>query len=457
MANAAKSAAATTSDAGAELMLSKATPVNLSAWPLARIPLAAGVSLGVSQVDILDTVGVKVHAFLENALDASVSAPVPEDAGFTLTDSRGRALRMLSRVRVNGRTGVKELVVAPGKRVPLMLLYAAAEPGEVRATLRVGSRAVVGEIPVRMAGVAGGTSGTGKSANSASGAAGATQQGAGTRVTLGDVALTPPRGWGRADQKGIPIFLEPSSSGKDVSFIAVSPASRVRGPLRDWVRSQWQGKSESAMGEWNEIGNGGSIEGSIWTSEKRADGVEVFRRYRAVQVNDRAMLLVGTSTSLARDRQMIDRMYDVSSSVTIGGKGPGGEEPELPPAPQPAPVPAPRPAPKPEAAPKPAPPRSEPAPAPAAGKPNFVGTYFSWGTINTKLLILPNGTWETAQSKGRWTSKDRMIVLDGNAQGWCGGRGILNAEETQLSFDCVSKDGFAMNISFAKYSKEIQR
>lgn len=94
----------------------------------------------------------------------------------------------------------------------------------------------------------------------------------------------------------------------------------------------------------------------------------------------------------------------------------------------------------------------------AARAPDFVGTYFSWGVVNTKLLILPNGTWETAQSEGHWRSGGgRMIILDGNARGWCGGKGILNDDETQLSFDCVSEDGFPMNVTFAKHSRSIER
>jgi hypothetical protein len=451
MGNAVKSAAATAGDAAADASLSNASPVNLERWSLQVVPLAAGVGLRVSQVDIVDSVGVRVHAVLENALDAPVRVSIPPDSAFTLTDVRGRRLASMSRVRVDGRTGVREVTVPPAKRVPVRLLFRAGDADAVRAILRVGPRGEVGEIPVRLAGVAGGGGSTSGAPRADAGGAQA-----GGRVAIGDLELAPPAGWQRADQKGVPIFLDPTSTSRVVSFIAVHPPVPLRGTLRDFVRGEFFSKSERLLGDFGESAGVDSRDAGVWTSEKRADGMEVFRRYRAVQVGDRVALLIGTTNDFDRDRAMLDRMYEVAGSVTIAGRGPGATSR---PAPAPTPGTRPTPAPTPPATPA-APPGKTPAPAPAAqgGKPNFVGTYFSWGMINTKLLILANGTWETAQSKGKWSyGGGRMIVLDGNAKGWCGGRGILNAEETQLSFDCVSKDGFPMNVSFAKHSREIER
>ncbi len=469
MGNAAKSAALTAADAAAEASLAKATPVNLTGWKLPVVPLALGVGIGVSQVDLADSVGLRVHAWIENALDAPAVVRIPPDSAFTLTDATGRQLAAMSRVRVNGKTGQRELTVPAATRVPVRLLFRAAAPGVVRAVLRVGPNATLGEIPVRLEGVADGAGGRAAPEGAPAGDA---------RVALGDLALAPPAGWQRADQKGVPIFLDPTSTTKVVSFIAVHPPVPVRGTLRDFVRGEFFSANERLLGDFQESATGDSRDAGVWTSEKRADGMEVFRRYRAVQVGDRAALLIGTTNDFGRDRAMLDRMYEVAASVTIGGRGPGARVEPRPASPAPAPVPAPtpvkptpvkptpakptpvkpapvKPAPSPAPAPAPAPP---PTRAAAGGKPNFVGTYFSWGMINTKLLILANGTWETAQSKGKWTyGGGRMVVLDGNARGWCGGRGILNDDETQLNFDCVSKDGFPMNTSFAKHSKEIER
>ena len=293
--NAAKEVALTSLDAAAELSLSKASPVDLASWDLVPVPLTTGIALGVAGVDIVDTVGVRVRAYLENATDVPLKVRVPDEKAFAMVDARGRSLRLLSRMRVNGRTGQGEVSVPGGKRVPLVLLYGPTSPDADRATLQLNGRTAIAELPVRMSGVA---------------------QGAATGG--------------------------------------------------------------------NAFGEQGGSEPPAWTP---------------------------------------------------------------PPQPQPHPQPAPA----------PAQPKRAPTKSTTAG-PNFVGTYFSWGMINTKLLILANGSWETAQSRGKWTrGGGRMIVLDGNAQGWCGGRGILNDDETQLSFDCVSKDGFPMNISFAKHSKEIER
>ncbi|HEY0995981.1 MAG TPA: hypothetical protein VGD77_08320 [Gemmatimonadaceae bacterium] len=459
MGNAAKSAAATAADAAAEVALSNAAPVALDGWPLQVVPLAAGVGLRVSRVDITDTVGVRLHAFLDNALDAPVKVALPPDSAFTLTDARGRRLAPMARVRVDGHAGVREVTVPPGKGLPVRLLFRAGDAGVVRATFRVGPRGEVGEIPVRLAGIAGGASGAsgagGARAGNArdGGAERAAGQGTG-RVAVGDLELAPPAGWQRADQKGVPIFLDPTSTSRVVSFIAVHPPVPLRGTLRDFVRGEFFSKSEQLLGDFGESVGADSRDAGVWTSEKRADGMEVFRRYRAVQVGDRVALLIGTTNDFDRDRAMLDHMYAVAGSVTIAGRGPGAAA-----VARPVPSPAPR---QPSPVTPPPPPSRSPTPAAGhsarEGTPDFVGTYFSWGIINTKLLILANGTWETAQSRGRWShGGGRMIVLDGNARGWCGGRGILNAEGTQLNFDCVSKDGFPMNISFARHSKEIER
>lgn len=458
MGNAAKSAAATAADAAAEVALSNASPVTLDGWPLQVVPLAAGVGLRVSQVDIIDTVGVRVHAFLENALDAPVKVALPPDSAFTLTGARGGRLAPMARVRVDGHAGVREVTVPAGKRLPVRLLFRAGDAGVVRASFRVGPRGEVGEIPVRLAGVAGGAGAGSRASGSLAGRARddgtGSAAGQGGRVAIGDLELAPPAGWQRADQKGVPIFLDPTSTSRVVSFIAVHPPVPLRGTLRDFVRGEFFSKSERLLGDFGESAGADSRDAGVWTSEKRADGMEVFRRYRAVQVGDRVALLIGTTNDFNRDRAMLDRMYEVAGSVTIAGRGPGAASR---PAPTPVSTPTPAPSSTPVSKPTPAP-VPTPTPAPQGGKPNFVGTYFSWGMINTKLLILANGTWETAQSKGKWTyGGGRMIVLDGNAKGWCGGRGILNAEETQLNFDCVSKDGFPMNVSFAKHSKEIER
>lgn len=306
------------------------------------------------------------------------------------------------------------------------------------------------------------------------------------RFRTGDVQASMPPGW-TADRIGDALrFTRPTAPGAAVEYVIVHPPRKVTGEPVAWLLKNLETRNEDRLVEpklYHEEGETMYI--SHDTREPIGGGRETYREYRVPVFGDEAVMVVSHSIAghpvgpISRAARWIAQSVTLrgiasdprtAAALTAAGFESSPPPPEMagPPlkrrtASRPAPT---RPTPQREPATKRIIPAKQGASAPArtaaptskAAKPNFVGTYFSWGIVNTKLLILPNGTWETAQSKGKWThGGGRVILFDGNARGWCGGRGILNEEETQLSFDCVSKDGFPMNVSFAKNSKEIIR
>ncbi len=80
----------------------------------------------------------------------------------------------------------------------------------------------------------------------------------------------------------------------------------------------------------------------------------------------------------------------------------------------------------------------------------FVGEWYAYGPVGTRLVIKADGTWDTGMSQGRWTAQGDRIEMDGNARGWCDGKGRLE-EGKFLRFKCVKPYG-EINFVFGKHS-----
>jgi hypothetical protein len=81
-------------------------------------------------VDVVDTVAVRLHAYVQNPTSAPLVIKGMDAKAFMLTDAMGKSLTSVGRLRAAGKTPRDSITVAPGKRVELTLLFATNGAGD---------------------------------------------------------------------------------------------------------------------------------------------------------------------------------------------------------------------------------------------------------------------------------------------------------------------------------------
>ena len=143
MTKAAKGFASVTTEAG----MIGAISIDVETRNLPTIPVGE-LSVGVSQVDFKESVGVRVHVYYLNATDQPISIPMPNDQTFVLVDGKGRRLLFLALRFKDSPKGAATLIVPALERVNLTALYTVPAGASGEAILKVGTAGMIRGIPL---------------------------------------------------------------------------------------------------------------------------------------------------------------------------------------------------------------------------------------------------------------------------------------------------------------------
>ena len=105
-------------------------------------------SVGVSQIDFKESVGVRIHIYYLNATDQPVSIPIPTDQTFVLVDGKGRRLLFLALRLKDTPKGATTLTIPALERVNLTALYNLPAGVGGEAILKVGTSGMIRGIPL---------------------------------------------------------------------------------------------------------------------------------------------------------------------------------------------------------------------------------------------------------------------------------------------------------------------
>lgn len=129
--------------------LAGAPVIDLDTRGLPTVSLGA-VTVGVSQIEMKDEVGVRLHVFFYNATEEAVSIPLPTDSTFTLVDNRGRRLLYLTlRFAKALPKGATALTVPALERVSATVLFNMKFTPDAEGVLKVAGAGAIRGIPMR--------------------------------------------------------------------------------------------------------------------------------------------------------------------------------------------------------------------------------------------------------------------------------------------------------------------
>jgi hypothetical protein len=142
--------------AALEARMITATLIDLEEHELDAV-FVGSLTFRVSAVEVLNGVGVRVHAYLHNTNAFNETVPAPTADLFVLVDSRGRRIEIVD-IDIEGPpAGATNIPVAALERIGLSLLFVDPPREPVTATLKVGELGMIGGIPVHTGAIAGST------------------------------------------------------------------------------------------------------------------------------------------------------------------------------------------------------------------------------------------------------------------------------------------------------------
>jgi hypothetical protein len=132
----------------AEAAMSGATSLDLETRGLPTVSVR-GLNVGVSHIEMKDSIAVRLHVFYHNPSDSAVSIPLPTDETLVLVDDKGRRLQFLSLKRERAPKGATELAVPALERVTFAAMYYVPNTDASEAILKVGTAGMIRGIPLK--------------------------------------------------------------------------------------------------------------------------------------------------------------------------------------------------------------------------------------------------------------------------------------------------------------------
>ena len=128
-----------------------ATEIGLEQAGLSTVAVGPA-RFGIAGVEVRDTVGVRLHAYLHNPTAQPIALPVPQTGWFILVDTQGRRIPAAEALKVEGLLdGATQITIPALERTRLSILFDGPEADARLASLKVGALGIIDKIPVHTA------------------------------------------------------------------------------------------------------------------------------------------------------------------------------------------------------------------------------------------------------------------------------------------------------------------